>query len=104
MISNIIETVANERALEKYSDKKRLLKEAVPYVGQPTQSASDPNKIFLRLNPLLSNGALLEFETEDVVFAENIETVANNDGETIQIFKVWIRVGSIGFKVEPFTV
>lgn len=104
MISNIIEGVTNERALEKYSNRTRLLNEAVPYIGHPKQSASEPDKIFLRLDPLSDNGALLEFKAEDVVFAENVETVANNDGETFQIFKVWIRTGSVGVKLEQFTV
>ena len=104
MISNIIEEITSERALEKYSNKNRLLNEAVPYVGHPKQSASEPDKIFLRLDPLSSNGALLEFKTEDVVFAENVETVANKAGETFQIYKVWIRTGSIGIKFEQFIV
>ncbi|HEY5714872.1 MAG TPA: hypothetical protein VIS54_00510 [Psychromonas sp.] len=104
MISNIIEVVTSERALEKYANRNRLLNEAVPYVGHPKQSASEPNKIFLRLNPLSSSGALLEFKTEDVVFAENIETVVNKEGETFQIFKIWIRIGSVGVKLEQFLV
>lgn len=104
MIANIIEVITRGRALEKYSDRNRLLKEAVAYVGQPQQSASDPGKIFLRLNPLSSDGGLLEFNIEDVLFAENVETVANKHGETFQIFKIWVRVGSLGMKIEPFSV
>lgn len=104
MMSNIIEMITRERALEKYSNRNRLLKEAVPYVGHPKQSASEPHKIFLRLNPLSSNGALLEFKTEDIVFAENIEAVANKNGETFQIYNIWIRAGSIGIKLEQFLV
>lgn len=104
MISNIIEVISRERALEKYSNKNRLLREAVPYVGQAKQSASEPNKIYLRLNPLLSNGTLLEFKSEDVIVAENVETVANKKGEAFQIVKIWVRIGSIGIKLEPFSV
>ena len=101
MMKNVINM---NMTLEKYSDRNRLLKEAIPYIGQPKQSSSEPDKIFLRLDPLSSNGAVLEFKTDDIVFAENIETVADNDGDTFQIFKVWIRVGSVGVKLEPFTV
>jgi len=104
MITNIIEVISSERALEKYSNRNRLLREAVPYVGQAKQSASEPNKIFLRLNPLSSHGTLLEFKSEDVVVAENVETVAGKDGETFQIVKIWVRIGSIGIKLEPFSV
>ncbi len=104
MTSNIVEVIAAHRALEKYADTNRLLEEAVPYVGQPKQSESDPDKIFLRLNPLSSNGALLEFKTEDVVFAENVKTVSQKDGSTFQIVKIWVHIGSIGIKLEPFIV
>lgn len=103
-MSNIIEMITRERALEKYSNRNRLLKEAVPYVGHPKQSASEPHKIFLRLNPLSNNGALLEFKTEDIVFAENVEAVTNKDGDTFKIFKIWIRTGSVGIRLEQFLV
>jgi len=38
VIANIIEVITRGRALEKYSDRNRLLKEAVAYVGQPQQN------------------------------------------------------------------
>lgn len=104
MISNIIEVISSEYALEKYSNRNRLIREAVPYVGQAKQSASEPNKIFLRLDPLSSNGTLLEFKSEDVVVAENVETVADKDGEAFQVVKLWVRIGSLGIKLEPFSV
>jgi hypothetical protein len=104
MISNIIEVISSEHALEKYSNRNRLIREAVPYVGQAKQSASEPNKIFLRLDPLSSNGTLLEFKSDDVVVVENVETVADKDGETFQIVKIWVRIGSLGIKLEPFSV
>ncbi len=104
MASNIVEVMSGERALEKYKDPNRLPEEAVPYIGQPKQNESDPDKIFLRLNPLSSNGALLEFKTEDVVFAENVKTVSQKDGTAFQIAKIWIRIGSVGIKLEPFAV
>ncbi len=103
-MSNIIEEITSKHALEKYSNKNRLLNEAFPYIGHPKQSASEPDKIFLRLDPLSDSGALLEFKTADVLFAENVETVANKDGETFQIFKIWIRKGSVGIKLEQFIV
>ena len=101
---NIIEIISCGHSLEKYANKNRLLEDAVPYVGQAKQSEADPDKIFLRLNPLSSYGVLLEFETEDVLFAENVETVSRKDGTTFQVSKIWIRIGSIGIKLEPFAV
>ncbi len=104
MNSNIIEVITENRELEKYRDPNRLLKEAIPYIGQPKQQESNPDKIYVRLNPLSSNGAFLEFKTKDVVFAENVKTVSQNDGTAFNIIKIWIRKGSIGIKMEPFSV
>ena len=101
MVENIINMTTT---IDKYKDKNRLLREAIPYTGQPKQSLSEPDKIFLRQDPLSSHSTMLEFKAQDIVFAENIETVADHNGETFQIFKIWVKLGSIGVKLEPFTV
>lgn len=104
MPSDIVEFMPENKELKKYTDPNRLNNEAIPFIGQPKQSNSDPNKIFLRLNPLSSNGAILEFKTEDVVFVENVKTVSQKDGTAFQIVKLWIQKGSVGIKLEPFSV
>jgi len=103
-MSNIVEVISEKREVEKYSDPNRLINEAIPYIGQPKRHESDPDKVFLRLNPLSGNGALLEFKTKDVVYAENVKTVSQKDGSAFQIIKIWIKKGSVGIKLEPFTV
>jgi hypothetical protein len=102
--TDIVKIISDERAVAKYSDPTRLSKDALPYIGQPKQNSSDPDKIYIRLNPLSNNGAILEFKTKDVVYAENVKTVSQSDGRAFQIVKVWIRKGSIGIKLEPFSV
>ncbi len=104
MPHDIMKVISGNRALDKYSDPTRLLKDAIPYIGQPKKHKTDQDKIFLRLNPLSSNGAILEFQTNDIVFAENVKTVSQKDGTAFQIIKIWIRKGSIGIKLEPFAV
>ena len=104
MTSDIVEVITGSRQLEKYVDPSRLADEAVPFVGQPKQTESEQDKIYLRLNPLSSNGALLEFKVKDIIYAENVKTVTHEDGTAFQIAKIWIRKGSIGIKLEPFSV
>lgn len=104
LTSDIVKVISKNKELQQYIEPSRLSDEAVPYIGQPKQHEADPDKIFLRLNPLSSNGAILEFKTEDVVFAENVKTVSQKDGAAFQIAKIWIRKGSIGIKLEPFSV
>ena len=104
MTYNILETHTSEFKLEKFINKNRLPVEAVPFVGQAKQTETEPGKVLLRLNPLSSNDALVEFKTADILFAENIETVSRKDGTTFEIVKIWVRIGSVGIKLEPFSV
>ncbi len=104
MTSDIVKVIAENKELQKYTEPMRLADEAVPFIGQPKKHESESDKIFLRLNPLSSNGAILEFKTEDIVFAENVKTVSQKDGAAFQIVKIWIRKGSVGIKLEPFSV
>ncbi len=104
MTTDIINVISKNKALQKYTEPNRLSEEAVPYIGQPKQHESEPDKIYLRLNPLSSNGAILEFKTDDIIYAENVKTVSQKDGAAFQIVKIWIRKGSVGIKLEPFSV
>ncbi|MCP4297745.1 MAG: hypothetical protein GY786_19275 [Proteobacteria bacterium] len=101
---DIIKVFASERQLSKYSDPNRLTNEGVPFIGQPKKHPTDPDKIFIRTDPLAKQGHLLEFKTADVIFAEEINTIAGSQGSAINIHKVWVRKGSIGIKLEAFSV
>lgn len=104
MAPDIVKVIAKNNSLQKYTEPNKLSTEAVPFIGQPKQQESEPDKIYLRLNPLSSNGAILEFKTVDIVYAENVKTVSQKDGGAFQIVKIWIRKGSVGIKLEPFSV
>ncbi|MDH5560841.1 MAG: hypothetical protein OEY59_08305 [Deltaproteobacteria bacterium] len=96
--------VIGDRSLEKYKDPDKLEEEAVAYAGQVKQHKSDPGKIFLRVDPLSSHGLLLEFNTGDIVFAEDVNTVTNKNGTACRIIKIWVKKGSIAIKLLPFVV
>lgn len=104
LASDIVKVITENREVQKYTKPTKLSDEAIPYIGQPKQYDSEPDKIFLRLNPLSSNGAVLEFKTRDIVFAEDVKTVSQKDGAAFQIVKIWVRKGSVGIKLEPFAV
>ncbi|PCI30412.1 MAG: hypothetical protein COB67_01835 [SAR324 cluster bacterium] len=104
MSVDIIKVISNDHELDKYSDPNRLREEAVPYIGQPKKHPSDAGKIFLRMDPLSSQGQVLEFRTEDVVFAEEMNTLTSKNGTSYRITKIWVRKGAVGIKLEPFSV
>lgn len=101
---DIIKVFASERQLSKYSDPNRLNNEGIPFIGQPKKHPTDPGKIFIRTDPLAKQGHLLEFNTSDVIFAEEMNTITGSQGTAINIHKVWVRKGAIGIKLEAFSV
>lgn len=101
---DIIKVISQNRELKQYTDPDRLQKEAVPYIGQAKQVESSPNKIFLRLDSISSHGQMLEFNSNDVVYAENVNTLTKKDGTAISIVRLWVRKGSVGIRLEPFSV
>ena len=90
--------------MEKYKDHKILEKDAFPFVGQLKKHSKDKEKIFLRPDPSNQTSALIEFNTKDVLFAEDVSTISGEDGESYRLVKVWVKKGSIGIRLEAFTV
>jgi hypothetical protein len=101
---DIVKVISEKRELEQYTDPDRLQKEAVPYIGQAKQVSSSPGKVFLRLDSISSHGQMLEFNSSDIVFAEDVNTLTQKDGTAIQIIRLWVRKGSVGIRLEPFSV
>ena len=101
---DIVKVISEKRELKQFTDPSRLKREAVPYVGQAKQVSSSPGKVFLRLDSISSHGQMLEFNSSDIVFAEDVNTLTKKDGTAVQIIKLWVRKGSIGIRLEPFSV
>ena len=96
MSSDIVKVILEERELCKYSDPNRLHKEAVPFVGQVKQLKEAPDRIYLRLDSISSHGQMLEFKTNDIVYAEDVNTLTKANGLAIRIVRIWVRKGSVG--------
>ena len=104
MSFDIIKVISKERELSKYAEPSRLNREGVPFVGQAKQLTNSPDKIYLRLDSISSHGQMLEFKTNDIIYAENVNTLTKGNGMAITIVRIWVRKGSIGIKLEPFAV
>jgi len=101
---DIVKVLNESREVNPFSDVDRLSKEAVPFVGQLKKNEGDPSKIFLRTERFANQSILLEFNQKDVVYAEDLKTITKNDGTAFRIVKIWLRKGTIGVKLEPFSV
>ena len=72
-------------------------------MGQLKQHKNDEDKVFLLLDPLSPNSAMLEFQKKDVLFAEEVKSISG-EGRSFVLAKIFVRKEAIGIKLEPFMV
>ncbi|GBC62965.1 inorganic pyrophosphatase Ppa [Desulfonema ishimotonii] len=92
------------QAYNKKKDFKRLKDENVPFSGSPLKHPYDPNKVILVADPYSTNTYYYEFRTEDIAFVEELPSLVNIDGESVNMARVWIKKKRVGVRCTPFVV
>jgi hypothetical protein len=80
------------------------IQNAVPFTGFPKIHPSDKGKFILVSDPLGDAPSVLEFNMEDVLFAEELHSAVTVEGEGVPLVKIWVRKGARGVILEPFEV
>ena len=75
----------------------------VPFSGSPHKHPYDHNKFLLVADPY-SSSVFYDFESKDVEFAEELPSIVNLDGETVNMVLIWVKKDSIGLRCSPFIV
>lgn len=88
----------------KYDKRPDLLKDAVPFSGVIKKHPYDPAKLLLVSAPFSSQTEFYEFLIDDIISYEEMPGIATEDGESLFMFKIWVRKGSLGIKYHPFEV
>jgi hypothetical protein len=83
---------------------KDLRKSHVPFSGSPCKHPNDPDKFILIVDPYSSNTFYYEFDTTDVEYAEELASVVNIDGQTVNMVLIWVKKNSIAQRCIPFQV
>ena len=92
--------------LQPYRGEKKfkdLRKTHVPFSGSPHKHPYDPNKFILVVDPYCTT-LYYEFENSDVGFAEELPSIVNLEGETVNMVLLWIKKQSIALRCTPFVV
>lgn len=98
---------AKKFEIQPYKKPKniKLLKEDnVPFSGSPHKHPYDSAKVVLIADPYSNNTFYYEFKTEDITFVEELPNMVNEDGETINMARVWIKKKRVGIRCTPFVV
>jgi inorganic pyrophosphatase len=80
-----------------------LKKTHVPFSGSPHKHPYDGGKFILLVDPYHAS-LYYEFNNEDVDFAEELTSIVNMEGETVNMVLVWIKKKSVAVRCSPFLV
>jgi len=92
------------RQYQKPSNIHDLHDTHVPYSGSPIKHPFDKKKIILIADPYSSDSNYLEFNTEDISYVEELQSIVNTEGESAIMARMWVKKKSIGIKCMPFFV
>ncbi len=90
--------------LEAYKKFPDLLLDHVPFTGAPQKHPYDKQKIVLVADPFSTDTSYYEFNIEDIEGVEELPSLVTVEGESVGMFRLWVRKGSIGVKGIPFVV
>ena len=73
---------------------------AVSYAGS-LRPHYNPNMVLLRVRPIEAGGEIYEFRMEDILFADELSSLSNSNGVTIEQTRIWVRRGSPAMRMQP---
>jgi inorganic pyrophosphatase len=85
-------------------DTKDLIKTHVPFSGSPQKHPHDAGRIILVADPYSSNTFYYEFKIQDIHYMEELPNLVNIHGETVTMFRIWVKKTGIGLRCIPFVV
>jgi hypothetical protein len=88
----------------KYNKRAFDQKNVVTFRGTVRKHPYDTGKFLLISSPMTDGSHFYEFKIESVVSAKEINRVATETGETIQIVELGIEKGAHGIEMRPFEV
>ena len=92
------------QAYKRPNDVKMLKQTHVPFTGSPLKHPYDPEKVILVADPYSTQTFYFEFKIDTISYVEELPNMANIDGETITMARVWVKKKTIGIKSTPFIV
>ena len=99
--------ISASKEIQKYNasvDREELFARFVSFAGAPRKHPYDPTRILLVTDPFSQQTSFYEFDSDDIVYAEEINTLVTPDGESVNMVRIWVRKGSIGLHCTPFLV
>lgn len=91
--------------IQTYRKPKNLDKHThIPFSGSPKKHPHDQDKVILIADPFTPNTFYYEFKIKDIAFAEELPNIANLEGDSVSMARVWVKKRSVAIRCTPFMV
>lgn len=98
---------AEKFEIQAYKHPKNLAdlkKSHVPFSGFPQKHPYDKKKVILVPDPYSTSTFFLEFNADDIAYAEELPSLVNFEGETVTMARIWVKKQRIAVRCSPFVV
>ncbi len=105
-ISNLLAT-ATKKELQKFDanmNREELSANFISFTGAPRKHPYDSSRLLLVLDPFSQHTSYYDFETGDIAYAEEVNTLVTPEGESVTMVRLWVKKGCIGIHSSPFQV
>lgn len=96
-----------KKELQKFDsnvNREELSAKFVSFTGAPRKHPYDNSRLLLVLDPFSQHTSFYDFETVDVAYAEEVNTIVTPEGESVTMVRLWLKKGCIGIHCSPFQV
>ncbi len=83
---------------------KNFNKTHVVFEGVPNRHKDNSKKMVLITGVDSGDTRFYEFDINDIDRFENVETVVSLNGKAFPVVKIWVKLGVLAFRYEPFVV
>ncbi len=90
--------------IQKYATHDNYRRLGVEFMGTPRRHPYDTDRMVLVPSPFESDRVFYEFRLQDILHAEEVKSIVNHEGRSVQLVRFWIRRGSRALTISPFEV
>lgn len=74
------------------------------FYGSPKKHPYEKNRVVLVADPFSDHTFCYEFNIQDIIFIEEQPSIANLEGDSVSMIRIWVKKKSIGLQCTPFIV
>lgn len=90
--------------IQKSTTQENYRQLGVEFIGTPRRHPYDTDRMVLAPSPFESDRIFFEFRLQDILHAEAVKSIVNQEGRSVQLVRFWIRRGSRALTISPFEV